>query len=106
MQSKCILSVCLAKIKKPTYFTIQLILLLFMGPIALFSTVHRSHYTISVNFYLYLQYFQPKVFIFNKISRSQIDLKTSDIQDLQACKLIVELNNGFYGPKGPIKLVG
>ena len=42
-----------------TYFC-QLILLfslflqLFMGSIALFSTIHGSHCTISINFYLYL----------------------------------------------------
>ena len=29
-----------------------------MGPIALLGTIHGSHYTISANFYLYLQYFQ------------------------------------------------
>ena len=43
-----IFSVCLAKIKKPTYFTIQFI----------FTIIHGSHYTISANFYLYLPYFQ------------------------------------------------
>ena len=40
-------AMCLAKIKKPTYFTIQLI----------FATIYGSHCTISANFYLYLQYF-------------------------------------------------
>ena len=30
---------CLAKIKKSVYFAIQLILLLYMGPTALFGTV-------------------------------------------------------------------
>ena len=29
-----------------------------MGPIALFDTIYGSYYTISTNFYLYLQYFQ------------------------------------------------
>ena len=51
----------------------QLILLLFMGLTVLFSTIHGFHYTISTNFYFYLQYFQQKVFSFNKISRSQKD---------------------------------
>ena len=51
------LSVYLAKIKKSAYFTIQFFLLLFMGLIALFGTIHESHYTISTYFYLYLQYF-------------------------------------------------
>ena len=32
-----------------------------------------SHYTISTNIYLYLQYFQQKVFSFSKIRRSQTD---------------------------------
>ena len=42
---------------------IQLILLfslffkLFMRSIAVFCTIHKSHYTILVNFYIYLQYF-------------------------------------------------
>ena len=35
----------------------SLFLLLFMGLIALFSTIHRLHCTISINFYLYLSYF-------------------------------------------------
>ena len=39
----------------PAYFTIQFILLLFMGPTALFDTIHGSHCTISANFYFYLQ---------------------------------------------------
>ena len=36
----------------------SLFLLLFMGLTHFFDTSYRSHYTISVNFYLYLQYFQ------------------------------------------------
>jgi len=46
-----------------------------MGPTALFDTIHWSYCTISVNFYIYLQYFQQKVFNFSKISKSQTDLK-------------------------------
>ena len=44
-----------------------------MGYIALFGIIHGSHCTISVNFYIYLQYFQQKNFSFNKISGSQMD---------------------------------
>ena len=29
-----------------------------MGPTTLFGTIYESYYTISANFYLYLQYFQ------------------------------------------------
>ena len=29
-----------------------------MNSIALFGTIYRSHYIISANFYIYLQYFQ------------------------------------------------
>ena len=36
----------------------SLFLLLFMSPTTLFGTIHGSHYTISANFYFYLQYFQ------------------------------------------------
>ena len=53
----------------------SLFLLLFMDPITLFGTIHGSHYTILANFYLYLQYFQQKVFNFSKISGSQTDPK-------------------------------
>ena len=42
-----------------------------MSPIALFDTIHESHCTISTNFYLYLQYFRQKNFIFSNISGSQ-----------------------------------
>ena len=31
-----------------------------MDPIALFGIIHGFHYTILVNFYLYLRYFQQK----------------------------------------------
>jgi len=31
----------------------------------IFAIIYEFHYTISVNFYLYLQYFQQKVFSFN-----------------------------------------
>ena len=48
-----------------------------MGPTTFFGTIHRSHYTISSNFYLYLQYFQQKVFSFNKISVFQTNPKKS-----------------------------
>ena len=50
----------------------------------LFGIIYRFYCTISVNFYLYLQYFQQKVFSFSKISGFQIDLsifsKISGIQ--------------------------
>ena len=48
-----------------------------MDSTTLFGTIHGSHYTISANFYLYLQYVQQKVFSFNKISQSQTDLDES-----------------------------
>ena len=57
------------------YFTVKLIFATIMGHIVLFGTINGSNYTISGNFYLYLQYFQQKVFYFSKISRSKIDPK-------------------------------
>ena len=53
----------------------SLFLLLFMDFTLLFITIHGSHCTISVNFYLYLQLFQQNIFSFSKINRSQIDLE-------------------------------
>ena len=46
----------------------SLFLLLFIDPTVLVGTIHESHYTILVNFYLYLWDFQQKVFSFTKIS--------------------------------------
>ena len=54
----------------------NLFLVLFIGSTALFSIIHGSHYIISANFYLYLQYFQQKVFSFSKINKSQTDPKS------------------------------
>ena len=48
------LSVCLAKIKKSAYFTIQFIFATIHGPHCTFGTIHGSHYIILVNFYFYL----------------------------------------------------
>ena len=70
------LSVCLAK--KPAYFIIKLIFATIHEPTALFDTIHR--FNILVNFYLYLQYFQQKVFSFSKINGSQTYPKYSTIQ--------------------------
>ena len=42
---------------------------------AFFGTIHGFYCTISANFYIYLQYFQQKVFSFSKRSGSQIDPK-------------------------------
>ena len=53
----------------------SLLLLLFIGLTTLFGTIHRSCCTISIDFYLYLQYFQQKTFNLSKISRFQIDPK-------------------------------
>jgi len=41
----------------------NLFLLLFISPIALFSTIHGSYCTNSANFYFYLQYFQQKFLV-------------------------------------------
>ena len=61
--------------RKITYFTFSLFLLLFMDPTALFRIIYGFHCIILANFYLYLQYFQQKVFSFNKISEFQTNHK-------------------------------
>ena len=53
----------------------SLFLLLFIGLITLFDIIYGSYCTISAKFYLYLQYFQQKVFNFSKISGFQMDPK-------------------------------
>ena len=64
-----------SKLKSQFILLFNLFLLLFMNHTVLFGTIYGSHYIISINFYLYLQYFQQKIFCFSKISRSQIDHK-------------------------------
>ena len=59
-------------------------MLLFKGLTALFGTIHRFYCTILANFYFYLQYFQQKVFIFNKISGSQTDLKDENDKKMKS----------------------
>ena len=59
------------KLKSQLILLFNLFFLLFMGLIALFGTIHGFHYTILVNFYLYLLYFQQNFFNFIKISGSQ-----------------------------------
>ena len=63
------------KLKSQLILLFSLFLLLFINPIALFGIINRSHCTISANFYLYLQYFQQKVFSFSKTNESQTDPK-------------------------------
>ena len=60
----CKLASVWIEMKNKNYFTIQLIFatiqLIFAtihGPIALVDVIHGSHCTISINFYIYLQYF-------------------------------------------------
>ena len=65
-----LLCVC-SKLKSQFILLFNLFFLLFLSSTAFFGTIHESYYTISVNFYLYLQYFQQKNFSFNKISKSQ-----------------------------------
>ena len=55
----------------PIYFIIQFIFATIHRPHYTFGTIYGSYCTISVNFYLYLQYFQQKVFSFSKINGSQ-----------------------------------
>ena len=69
----------------PTYFTIQLI----------FATIHGSHFIISANFYLYLQYFQQNVFNFSKkflVSAKWVDPKLTLNGDLQ----LLAITNYFW----------
>ena len=50
-----------------------------MGSIILCGTIYGSHCTISANFYFYLQYFQQKVFSFNKIRGFEIDFNLNKL---------------------------
>ena len=50
----------------------SLFLLQLVDLTVLFGTIHGSHCIIWANFYLYLQYFQQKIFSFSKISKSSM----------------------------------
>ena len=56
-----------SKLKKSTYFTVNLFLLLFISLTVLFDTIYKSHYTILINFYLYLQYIYIYFFLSFKL---------------------------------------
>ena len=52
--AKCVFG---SSLKDQLILLFSLFFLLFMGLVVLFGTIHRSHYTISANYYFYLQYF-------------------------------------------------
>ena len=60
------------KLKSQFILLFSLFLLLFTNSIVLFDIIYEFYYTISADFYLYLQYFQQKVLNFNKINGLQI----------------------------------
>ena len=78
------------KLKSQLILLFSLFLQLFMSPTALFGTIHGSHCTISTNFYLYLQYFQQKVFSFSKINGSQISPISSQFINIDMTTFIEE----------------
>ena len=67
------LRVCLEKLFLASLFYYSAYFCYYLWAHCTFDTIHRSHCIILANFYLHLQYFQQKVFSFNKISRSQIN---------------------------------
>ena len=71
---KCVFG---SSLKNQLILLFNLFFLLFMNPTALFDTIYGFRCTISANFYLYLQYFQQKVFSFSKISGSQTKIRES-----------------------------
>ena len=65
-----------------------------MSLAVLFDIIHEVHYTISANFYLYLQYFQQKVFNFNKINKFQKTLEPYICADIMVGD---EMRRGISG---------
>ena len=55
-----------SSLKREPILPFNLLLLLIIGSFAFFGIIQGSHCTILANFYLYLQYFQQKIFIFSK----------------------------------------
>ena len=60
------LTLCMfgSNLKSKFILLFNLFLLLFISFTAIFNTIHEFHCTISINFYLYLSYFQQKNFYF------------------------------------------
>ena len=58
-----------SELKSQLISLFSLFLLLFIGSTTLFGIIHKSYYTISANFNLYLQYFQQKNFQFQQNKR-------------------------------------
>ena len=67
-----------------------------MDPTTLFGTIHKSHCTISANFYLYLQHFQQKVFNFSKIIEFQTDPTFGDFFFLSLSLFTMFLIHKFH----------
>ena len=91
----------------------SLFLLLFMSPVTLFDTIQGFYGTISTNFYLYLQYFQQKKFIFNKIGGFQTDsqlavnkTKTRRIQRQRRKGRIIRIYiDGWFNNGGAARMI-
>ena len=76
------------KLKSQLILLLSLFLLLFIDSTVLFGIIYESLYTISANFYFYLQYFQQKVFNFKNISVFQLDPEYPRIHSTQDYKKI------------------
>ena len=91
------------KLKSQLILLLSLFLLLFINSTVLFGIIHESLYTISANFYFYLQYFQQKVFNFKNISVFQLDPecpRTHSTQDYKKIKPSPKYQNlGSYCKK-------
>ena len=77
-----------SKLKCRLILLFSLFFLLFMGSIALFVTIHEFQCTVSTNFYLYLLYFQQKIFSFSKINRSQTSPQYHYLRVQPSCSMI------------------
>ena len=69
-----------SKLKSQLILLFSLFFLMFMDPTVLFYTIHKSYYTISINFYIYLPYFQQQKIQFQQnkqISNKLYEFKNS-----------------------------
>ena len=62
-----------SSLKSQFILLFSLLLLLFISLTALFGIIFEFHYTISTNFYFYLQYLRQNNFSLNKISKKIIE---------------------------------
>lgn len=85
-----------SKLNSQLILLFDLLLLLFISSTVFFGTIHESYCIISVNFNIYLQYFQQNVFSFSKVISSQTDTMFPFGSPFQGKKASLRFQNTIF----------